>query len=90
MPAVSHLPRVSTLTAQNIQQKLADARLGAALTPHDAKWLDDVAAKFGGDAAVKAALNHMLDGVAVPDASAVSAAFTAIGRTAPALIASTE
>jgi hypothetical protein len=82
MPSVSHLPRLQSLTTANAAAEIARAKLGASLTPNDAKWVNEVAAKFGGDPAVKAALAKLIDSASIADTSSIGGALTAIGRSA--------
>lgn len=91
MPVVGpkqYIPKVETLTAQNVQSELSKTNLGTQLSAKEAKWLNDVFAKFGSDPGVKDSLARLMQGVHVNDTNKAKVATTlaALQGGAPAVV----
>lgn len=59
--AKQYMPKVETLSSQNVQAELAKANLGTVLSQKEAQWVEQVFQKLGSDPAVKDALARLLD-----------------------------
>jgi hypothetical protein len=91
MPVIGqkqYIPKVETLNAGNVQQELAKTNLGTQLSAKEAKWLNDVFAKFGADPSVKDSLARLMQGVTINDSNKAKVATTlaALQGGAPAVV----
>jgi hypothetical protein len=91
MPVIGarqYIPKVETLNAGNVQQELAKTNFGTQLSAKEAKWLNDVFAKFGADPGVKDSLARLMQGVKINDGNKATVATTlaALQGGAPAVV----